>query len=123
MDKETWINFSEDASLDYKELQKEVLAEKQQGKENSFNIQLLKSINREIANLKINPQYGTHIPRMYIPKSLSAKFGTDRLWKVDLVGYWRLIYTITGDQVKIVVFVLDFMDHNKYNKLFGYSKR
>lgn len=49
--------------------------------------------------------------------------GTDRLWKIDLVGFWRLIYTITGDEVKIIAFVLEFMDHNKYNKLFGYKKQ
>jgi len=51
------------------------------------------------------------------------KYGTDRLWKIDLVGFWRLIYTITGDSVKVIAFVLEFMDHDKYNKIFGYKKR
>jgi len=84
---------------------------------------LLKSINRSIENLKIDPQFGTHIPRQYIPKELVKRYNTDRLWKIDLVSYWRLIYTITGDQIKIVSFILEFMDHDKYNKLFGYKKK
>ena len=123
MKKEVWVEFSEEANNDYNELQKQVLLEKQQGKENSFNMQLLKAIGREKNNLKIDPQHGTHIPRRNISKALANRYGTDRLWKIDLVGFWRLIYTITGDEVKIIAFVLEFMDHNKYNKLFGYKKK
>ena len=117
--KEVWVEFSEEASNDYIELQKQVLSEKEQGKENSFNMQLLKAIEREKNNLKINPQVGTHIPQKYIPKETIERYGTYRLWKIDLVGYWRLIYTIIGDEVKIITFILEFMDHKKYNKLFG----
>ena len=104
-------------------MQNKVLIEKEQGRDNSFNMQLLKAINREKANLKIDPQCGIHIPRKYIPKKLIERYGTDRLWKIDLVGYWRLIYTIVGDDVKIIAFVLEFMDHDRYNKLFGYRKK
>ena len=123
IDKEIWVNFSEEANADYKELQNKVLIEKEQGRDNSFNMQLLKAINREKANLKIDPQCGIHIPRKYIPKKLIERYGTDRLWKIDLVGYWRLIYTIVGDDVKIIAFVLEFMDHDRYNEIFGYKKR
>jgi hypothetical protein len=121
--KEIWVEFSENADKSYKELQKTVLEEKRKGIINSFNMQLLKAIDREKVNLKIDPQHGTHIPRKYIPKVLANNYGTERLWKIDLVGYWRLIYTITGDDIKIIAFVLEFMDHKKYNKLFRYRKR
>ena len=123
MDKEVWVDFSEDADKDYRELQKTVISEKEQGIDNSPNIQLLKSIERAINNLKIDPQFGIHIPRKVISKSLVARYGTDRLWKINLVGYWRLIYTIVGDEVKVISFVLEFMDHKKYNKVFGYKKK
>ncbi|RLG13980.1 MAG: hypothetical protein DRN71_03880 [Candidatus Nanohalarchaeota archaeon] len=122
-DKEIWVEFSEDADLDYQELQKKLLQEKEQGIENSSNMQLLKSIDREKDNIKIDPQYGTHIPRRNISKAVVNRYGTDRLWKVDLVGYWRMIYTITGDEVKIIAFVLEFMDHKKYDNVFGYRKK
>ena len=123
MDKEVWIEFSEDADTDYQELQKKVIEEKEQGTENSSNMQLLKSIERAINNLKIDPQYGIHIPRKIVSKAVVNRYGTDRLWKIDLVGYWRLIYTITGDEIKIIAFVLEFMDHKKYNKVFSYRKK
>ena len=121
--KEVWIQFSEEANAEYNELQKQALDEQTQGNSNSFNQQLLKAIEREKINLKLNPQVGTHIPRQYIPKVLTERYWTDRLWKIDLVGYWRLIYTIVGDEVKIITFILEFMDHKKYNKLFGYRKK
>lgn len=123
MDREVWVEFSEDAASDYKELQEKVLDEKKQGLENSPNMQLLKAIDREKNNVKIDPQYGAHIPRRNITKKVVERYGTDRLWKIDLVGYWRMIYTITGDEVKIVAFVLEFMNHKKYDKLFGYKKK
>ena len=122
-DKEIWVEFSEDADLDHQELQKKLLQEKEQGIENSSNMQLLKSIDREKDNIKIDPQHGTHIPRRNVSKAVVNRYGTDRLWKVDLVGYWRMIYTITGDEVKIIAFVLEFMDHKKYDAVFGYRKK
>ncbi|MBS3167375.1 hypothetical protein J4403_04170 [Candidatus Woesearchaeota archaeon] len=121
--KEVWVQFSKDADSSYKELQKKVLLEIEQGIENSQNMQLLKAIEREKNNIKIDPQHGIHIPRQNISKATITRYGTDRLWKVDLVGYWRMIYTLTGDEVKIIAFVLEFMDHNKYNKVFDYRKR
>src|SRR3989338_3954429 len=121
--KEVWVQFSEEANNDYTELQKQVIQEQQDDKENSTNMQLLKAIEREKNNLKIDPQHGTHIPRKYIPKEAIERYGTDRLWKIDLVGYWRLIYTLIGDEVKIVTFILEFMDHKKYDKVFGYKKK
>ncbi len=121
--KEVWVDFSEEANAEYVELQKQVLAEQAQGKENTFNMQLLKAIEREKINLKINPQLGDHIPRKNISKGVVARYGTDRLWRLDLVGYWRIIYTIVGDEVKIVTFILEFVDHKKYDKVFGYKKK
>jgi hypothetical protein len=123
MDKEIWVDFSEEADKSYLELQEKVLEEKKRRVENSFNTQLLKAIEREKNNLKIDPQYGIHIPRKNISKAIMARYGTDRLWKINLVGYWRMIYTLVGDRVKIVAFILEFMDHKKYNKIFGYRKK
>ena len=121
--KEVHVYFSDDAHVMYKELQSNALEQRKKGLENSSEIQLLKSIDREISNLKIDPQKGKHIPRRNIPKQAVMRYKTDKLWKLDLVGFWRMIYTITGDQVKIITFILEIMDHDKYNKLFGYRKK
>lgn len=58
-----------------------------------------------------------------ISKGVAERYGTDRLWRIELIGYWRLIYTIIGDEVKIITFILEFMDHKRYDKIFGYKKK
>ncbi len=121
--KEIEVRFTREADLDYKILQKAVLEDIKKGLKNSFNMQLLKSIGRTIINLKINPHYGDHISRKNVSKGLADRYGTDKLYRAELVGFWRLIYTIVGDEVKIISFILEFMDHKKYNKLFGYKQK
>lgn len=121
--KETNVYFSDEALKTYNELQEKALEQKKKGIENSPEMQLLKSIDREKINLKINPQKGIHILKRNITKQVVNRYNTDKLWKLDLVGYWRLIYTITGDDVQIISFVLEIMNHKKYDKVFGYRKK
>ena len=85
-EKEVWIEFDKEAYEDYIALQQQLIEEKACGKQNTFNAQLLKSIERAQNNLKIDPQHGTHIPRAHIPKALAKRYGTNRLWKIDLLG-------------------------------------
>ena len=63
------------------------------------------------------------IPREYITKNIINEYGTDKIFRVELVGYWRLLYTLIGNDVKIIAFILEYMDHDRYNKLFGYRKK
>ncbi|MDP6648312.1 MAG: hypothetical protein QGH34_02885 [Candidatus Woesearchaeota archaeon] len=81
---------------------------------------LLNSINRIIDILKNNPQYGNPIPKRLIPKSL-IKEGIQNLYRVELSNFWRMLYTIEGTKIEILVFVLKIMNHKEYNKLFGYK--
>ena len=80
---------------------------------------LLNSINRTTEILKNNPQYGDPISKRLIPKELS-KEGIQNLYRVELSNYWRMIYTIEGTKIEILVFVLKIMSHKEYDKLFGY---
>jgi|SRR3989338_2896983 len=118
--KEVGVSFSVDANSMYTELQAKAQEQKNSGVENSLEMQLLKSIDREISNLKINPQKGLPIKRSYISKQVVQRYGTNKLWKLELVSFWRIIYTITGDEVKIITFILEIMDHKKYDKVFGW---
>jgi hypothetical protein len=34
-----------------------------------------------------------------------------------------MLYTLKGDEVEIVAFVFDILDHPEYNKKFGYKKK
>ena len=60
---------------------------------------------------------------VHFPKQAVQRYGTDKLWKANLAVYWRMIYTITGNDFEIITFVLEIMDHKDYDKVFGYKKK
>lgn len=122
MEKPTIIQFDEQAYKEYQDLQKAVLEGKKAKKLPSYE-QLLTSINNALKNIKADYKYGDLIPRKYISKSSIERYGTDKILRVELIGYWRLLYTIIGDEAKVVAFILEYMDHNNYNKIFGYKKK
>ena len=81
---------------------------------------ILNSIERIKSRLKKNPQFGNPIKKELIPKELK-KLGIKNLYRTELSDYWRLLYSIAGNKVEILIFVLKIFDHKKYNKLFGYK--
>jgi len=91
---------------------------KQEDKESR---QLLKSLRRVVNILKTNPHYGNSIKKQLIPKHYRLR-GIKNLFRVELSNFWRMLYTINGNDVEILVFVLNIIDHKDYNKLFGYKK-
>ena len=90
-----------------------------EGKTNSDEIQLLNSIKQKVELLKQNPFYGDNIKKDQIPKTLNVT----NLWRVELSQYWRMLYTIKGDNIEIVCLILQVIDHERYNKTFGYRKK
>lgn len=86
-------------------------------------MQLLRSIKQKIDFIKANPFYGDNIQKALIPQEYIIKYKARNLWRVELTNYWRMLYTIKGDQVEIVCFVLKMMDHKDYDKIFGYKKK
>lgn len=81
---------------------------------------ILNSFERVKEILKQNPQYGDPVPKRIIPESL-VKLGINNLYRIELSNYWRMLYSIEGNNVEIFVFVLSITDHKDYNKLFGYK--
>ncbi len=120
--KEIIVEFDDEAYKEYKELQDAVDEGRKSNTKPTYE-QLLNSINNALRNIKADYRYGDLIPRKYITKDAINKYGTDKIFRVELVGYWRLLYTLIGDEAKIIAFILEYMDHNKYNKIFGYKKK
>src|SRR3989339_398344 len=89
-----------------KELREAVL--KDDGK---FHKQLLKAIEREKNYLVIDMHHGTQIPKDKIPGEYKQMYGVTNLWKIDLPDYWRMLYTIVGNEFEIISILLEFMDH------------
>lgn len=92
-------------------------------KDSKFHKQLLKAIEREKDNLLIDMHRGIQIPKDQIPKEYIHQYGVSNLWKINLPDYWRMLYTIMGNEFEIISILLEFMDHKEYDKNFGYRKK
>lgn len=109
----------DEADEAYKKLNEVIGKQIREGKENTNEMQLLRSIKQKSEFVKLNPFYGDNVPKHLIPEY----YNVQNLWRVELTGYWRMLYTIKGDQIEIICFVLDILNHEDYNKKFGYRKR
>lgn len=107
------------AKEEYEELNRIVGEQQSNGIANSDEIQLLKSIRQKADLIKANPMYGNNIPKKQIPPKLEVS----NLFRVELSGRWRMLYTLNGNQVEIIAFVLYILGHPDYDKLFGYHKK
>ena len=120
MNKPVRIILLDNAELEYKRLNEVVGKQLKEGKENTKEMQLLRSINQKRDLIKANPFYGTNVEKKKIPKT---HYDFQNLWRVELTGYWRMLYTIKGDEVQIICFILDILNHKDYDKKFGYRKK
>ena len=109
-----------DADEAYKKLNNIVGKQIEVGKENTDEMQLLRSIRQKIDFIKANPFDGDPIAKKLIPEEYKKLYGTINLFRVELSGFWRMLYTLKGDKIEIVAFVLDIIDHPTYDKKFGY---
>ena len=121
--KPTKVIIAGGAKEDFEDLNKIVGEEIAKGITSSDHQILLNSIKQKVGLLRDNPEYGIHIPKNRIPKEYIKGFDVSNLWKVNLSGAWRMIYTIRGSKVEIISLILDIINHKDYNKKFGYRKR
>lgn len=87
--------------------------------ESSESATLLRSIDQKIEWLKENPLKGEVVKKKDIPKNLDA----DNLFKLRIARYWRMLYTITREEIEVFCFVLVLESHDEYDDRFGYKKR
>ena len=82
---------------------------------------LKRQLEKAFENLGENAFCGVQIPKRLIPKEYIKRYGKiTNLWKYNLPGVWRLIYTIKNNQVSILSVILEWMDHKTYEKRFKY---
>ena len=112
---------SKEADEIFLELKQVVGREKIRGIESSFHQTLLRSIERTIDLLKQNPFAGNQIPRRQCPKKYFEKYDAENVWRIELANRWRMIYTITGNELEVTNFIMDIFDHPDYDKVFGYK--
>ena len=121
--KKITIRLVGDAEKAYQGLNKIVGQQRSQGITSSKDITLLKGINRIFDIIVNNPFYGENAKKGLIPVEYRQKYGADNLFIADLPDYWRMIYTMESDEIEIIAFVLDIINHDEYNKRFKFRKR
>jgi mRNA-degrading endonuclease RelE of RelBE toxin-antitoxin system len=119
--KDVEVIIAGDAKEFYDMLNAKIIDEISKGITSSKNQALMKAIHTKIELLKKDPSYGIQIPKDRIPKAYISEYDVNNLWKVNLLGYWRIIYTIQGREVRVIALILDIFDHKEYNKKFGYK--
>ncbi|HIH91646.1 TPA: type II toxin-antitoxin system YoeB family toxin [Candidatus Woesearchaeota archaeon] len=112
-----------DAEKAFNDLNKIVGEQRNQGVTSSKDITLLNAINRLFDVIVNNPFYGENAKKDLIPKEYRQKYDVGNLFIADLPDYWRMIYTLESDEIEIIAFVLDIIDHDEYNKKFKFRKR
>lgn len=123
MQKPVRVILIDEAEKEFKRLNDIVGLQLKNGKENTDEIQLLKSIRQKIDFIKSNPFYGDNIQKELIPDEYIDKYNVSNLFRVELSQFWRMIYTVKGDKIEIICFVLDILSHSDYDKKFGYRKK
>ena len=112
-----------DAERAFNDLNKIVGEQRSQRITSSKDITLLNAINRLFDVIVNNPFYGENAKKDLIPKEYRQKYDADNLFIADLPDYWRMIYTLESDEIEIIAFVLDIIDHDEYNKKFKFRKK
>jgi hypothetical protein len=85
---------------------------------------LLEAIEKKLDIIRMNIFYGNIVPKKLIPEEYLLKYKVKSLLRVELPCFWRLLYTLSEDKTEIVViaFIIEILDHKRYDKRFGYKK-
>jgi len=81
---------------------------------------LFKEIKNALETIKQNAFFGRNVKKKLIPKALIQKYNIDNLWIYNLRKDWRLLYTITNNEVEVLAIILDWMSHKDYERLFKF---
>ena len=83
---------------------------------------ILNAIKKKIELIKEDFFYGEPIAKRIIPSVYKDKYQIDNLYRVVLPNYWRMLYALVDEEIKIIALIVDVVDHSDYSKAFGYRK-
>ncbi|MFA5745859.1 MAG: type II toxin-antitoxin system RelE/ParE family toxin [Candidatus Pacearchaeota archaeon] len=109
------VRFAPDANSIYLKLKKS---------KDKIDQSIFNSINEKIEQLKQNPKIGEPLQKKFIPEKYIQKHGIKNLFKIRLTNYWRLLYTLSNNnEINVLIFIVDIIDHDEYNDIFGFKKK
>ncbi len=69
-----------------------------------------------------DPTAGDNVRKDLIPRELKRRYGVENLWRAELPGGWRLLYTIAAKvDIRPQVRILRILAHKEYDRLFHYA--
>jgi len=78
---------------------------------------LYKALSGAFKDIMGNPAAGIPLEKYRIPKELRSQI--TNLWKYELPGGWRLIYSLAGNKITIIALILEWCDHKTYEKKYS----
>ena len=82
------------------------------------NDPIKKGIKKAIEKIKEDCQAGENVKKdssiLYFYKK---KFGVNNIRIYDLPLFYRLVYSLSSNEIEIISVILDWKDHKEYNKL------
>jgi hypothetical protein len=92
-------------------------------KNSKIDRSIFNAINNKVELIKENLHYGQPVSKDKIPLEYIKKYNIKRLFRVSLPNFWRMEYTIVdNDNIEIIAFILNILDHKKYDKIHNYKK-
>jgi hypothetical protein len=82
---------------------------------------LYDSLTCAFLEISRNPSAGTPLKKYRIPREFAAS-GFTNIWKYDLPGAWRLIYSLANEKIRILAIILDWCDHKTYQTRYSGKK-
>ncbi len=77
-------------------------------------------ICRAFEDIEENVFCGIQVPKRLIPKEYIQRFNIRNVWKYNLPGAWRLLYSVEGKNLIVFSIILEWMDHKTYERRFKY---
>jgi len=96
----------------------------EEAKHSKVEASILRAIRDKSNMIKLDVTYGNSIRKKEFPKKYVERYSITNLYRVELPNFWRMFYTLSQgeEQVKVIAFVLDIIDHKKYNKIIKFKK-
>ena len=82
--------------------------------------ELFKLLKQALTNIEENAFSGVQVPKKLMPKKYIEKYEIKNLWKYNLPKGWRLLYSIMSDEIIVISLILEWCDHNEYERRFKY---
>jgi len=80
---------------------------------------LHKALTKAFVQITETPGIGIPLKKYRIPKNFKD---IDNLWKYDLPSGWRLLYSLGKEGITIIALVLEWCDHDTYQKNYSGKK-